>query len=466
MKFRIFYHPGIAKNIVDQILSNRHCAGGSTINAHDTAWLNSDTLNEVVTKSKDADYVVWLSDAGIVHLQIENLLRAIETTRQTNALILYANYYERNDHLPTLHRLIACQQGAVRDDFDFGPIRIIDTSLLKKWGSTKNNYKYSAWYSLWLIALETNNIVLFPEPLTVVNHAAGAWDQFGYVDPRNREVQIEREVVCTAHLNKIGAAVYPPFLTINPNEGPELMASVIIPVKNRVKTVEDAVKSALAQAPPFEFNVIVVDNYSTDGTTELLRNMAESDTQLVHVVPPHPFSGIGGCWNFGVNHPLCGRFAVQLDSDDIYIDQNTLGTVVAKFFEEACAMVVGSYTLTDMNLNILPPGVIDHREWTDENGANNALRINGLGAPRAFYTPVLRKIGFPDVSYGEDYAVGLAISSKYKIGRIYNSLYLCRRWEGNSDAGPSAQKLNEYNSYKDFLRTVAIAQRVSKNNVN
>jgi glycosyltransferase involved in cell wall biosynthesis len=229
-------------------------------------------------------------------------------------------------------------------------------------------------------------------------------------------------------------------------------ASVIIPVRNRVRTIEDAVRSALDQETNFKYNVIVVDNHSTDGTTDILNHFHHNE-RLVHIIPERDDLGIGGCWDLAINHPKCGRFAVQLDSDDLYSGPDTLQKIVDKFYEEQCGMVIGSYRMTDFQLNTLPPGVIDHKEWTDENGHNNALRVNGLGAPRAFYTPLLRSIGMPNVSYGEDYAVGLAISRNYHIGRIYEPVYLCRRWEGNSDSSLSIEKLNANNTYKDSIRT-------------
>lgn len=235
-------------------------------------------------------------------------------------------------------------------------------------------------------------------------------------------------------------------------------ASVIIPVRNRVRTIDDAIRSVLEQETSFPFNLIIIDNHSTDGTSEIIEHY-QNNSKVIHLIPERTDLGIGGCWNLGINHPQCGRFAVQLDSDDLYSSPNTLQTIVDKFHQEQCAMVIGSYRMTDFALQTLPPGVIDHNEWTDENGHNNALRINGLGAPRAFYTPLLRQIRVPNTSYGEDYALGLAFSRNYRIGRIYDVLYLCRRWEGNSDAALSIEKVNLNNSYKDSLRTLEIKIR-------
>jgi glycosyltransferase involved in cell wall biosynthesis len=284
--------------------------------------------------------------------------------------------------------------------------------------------------------------------------------QFDYVDPRNRAVQVEMEFAATDHLKRIGAYLKPRFTPVSFRDGGfPVEASVVIPVRNRARTVGDAVASVLRQRPSFPFNVIVVDNHSDDGTTEILRDLAAGDGRVVHHVPQRTDLGIGGCWNEAVHHPLCGRFAVQLDSDDLYRDETTLQRMVDSFRAEKCAMVIGSYQMTNFQLQEIPPGVIDHKEWTPDNGRNNALRINGLGAPRAFYTPILRRIKVPNVSYGEDYAVGLAISREYRIGRIYEPVYLCRRWEGNSDADLDIAKQNAYNHYKDKVRTFEILAR-------
>lgn len=269
---------------------------------------------------------------------------------------------------------------------------------------------------------------------------------------------------CTAYLKKINAWLKPQFKEIAFDEaGFAIEASVIIPVKNRVKTVEDAVKSVLTQKTSFAFNLIIIDNYSTDGTTELIRKYAETDQRVVHLIPERTDLGIGGCWNEGVHDARCGKFAVQLDSDDVYQDENTLQKIVNAFYEQNCAMVVGSYTMTNFAMETIAPGLIDHKEWTPDNGRNNALRINGLGAPRAFYTPVLREIKVPNTSYGEDYALGLRISREYQIGRIYESLYLCRRWDENSDASLDVVKMNGHNSYKDKIRTIELKARIRQN---
>ena len=286
---------------------------------------------------------------------------------------------------------------------------------------------------------------------------------FDYVDPRNRAVQLEMEQVCTEYLKRIGAYLKPEFKTIDfSEESFPVEASVIIPVRNRVRTIEDAIRSVLNQQTNFPFNLIVIDNHSTDGTTEAIERY-QSDPRLIHLIPQRTDLGIGGCWNEGIHHPQCGKFAVQLDSDDLYSSESTLQQIVDAFYQQQCAMVVGTYRMTNFKLEEISPGVIDHKEWTPENGRNNTLRINGLGAPRAFYTPLIRRINFPNTSYGEDYAVGLRICREYQIGRIYDVLYLCRRWEDNSDAMLSREKMNQYNVYKDRIRTWELEARIQQN---
>ena len=287
---------------------------------------------------------------------------------------------------------------------------------------------------------------------------------FDYVDPKNREVQLEMEKVATLHLKEIGGYLEPEFDPISFDEGEfPVEASVIIPVLNREKTVADAIESVMIQETEFDFNLILVDNHSSDRTTSIVSDLADKYPNLIHVIPERRDLGIGGCWNVGIHHPQCGKFAVQLDSDDLYKDKETLKHMVSAFYEQQCAMVVGSYQMCNFKLEEIPPGLVDHREWTPENGRNNALRINGLGAPRAFYTPVLREINVPNVSYGEDYGVGLAISRHFQIGRIYKSVYLCRRWEDNSDASLSVDAQNKHNTYKDRLRTFELNARIKLN---
>jgi glycosyltransferase involved in cell wall biosynthesis len=271
------------------------------------------------------------------------------------------------------------------------------------------------------------------------------------------------EQACTEHLKEIGGYLKPNFTPIDfDQEQFEYEASVIIPVRNRIRTIRDAIRSVLKQQCDFKFNLIVIDNHSTDGTSEAIDEF-KADERVIHIIPERNDLGIGGCWNMGVHHPKCGKFAIQLDSDDVYKDEHTLSIMVRAFYEQQCGMVVGTYMMTDFEMKMLPPGIIDHREWTPENGRNNALRINGLGAPRAFYTPLLRQIKVPNTSYGEDYALGLRFSRRYQIGRVYDVVYLCRRWEGNSDAALDIAKTNANNLYKDRIRTWELEARIQLN---
>ncbi|MDL2230537.1 glycosyltransferase family 2 protein [Alistipes sp. OttesenSCG-928-L06] len=394
--------------------------------------------------------------------------RWVQTARDTGAALVYTDFHDTDGQNRKPHPTIAYQPGSLRDDFDFGPAVLYRTDRLQEaLREMDTEYRFAALYDLRLRLSREGLIFRLPEFLytaaeTDTRHSGEK--QFDYVDPRNRAVQIEMEQACTAHLRAVGGWLAPQRPDTSVGEGDfACECSVIIPVRDRAKTIGDAVRSALAQQTEKPFNVIVVDNHSTDGTTEILRDIAASDSRLVHLIPESRSLGIGGCWNAAVQSPHCGRFAVQLDSDDLYIDSTVLQRVIDTFYTEKCAMVIGSYEMVDFGLNALPPGRIDHREWTPENGPNNALRINGLGAPRAFYTPVLREILLPNTSYGEDYAVGLAISRRWRIGRIYDALYLCRRWEGNSDAALSIEKVNANNLYKDSLRTIELLARQQMN---
>ena len=399
--------------------------------------------------------------------------RILAIAEDTAADMIYADHYqltagEGDQTFRRKHPLIDCQKGALRNDFDFGSVLVFrTTSFRRAVRAMASDYQWAALYDL---RLRMKNIVhvnefLYTE-IETDNRKSGE-KQFDYVDPRNRAVQIEMEQVCTDHLKRIGAWLEPKFKDPDISEFGQtdfpVTASVVIPVFNRVKTVKDAVESALSQQCGFPFNVIVVDNHSTDGTTGLLEEIAARDERLVHVVPAKHDLGIGGCWNLAVHHEKCGEYAVQLDSDDVYSGPDTLSKIVDAFRQQKCAMVVGTYQMTDFNMNPIPPGVIDHREWTEDNGRNNALRINGLGAPRAFWVPLLRTINLPNTSYGEDYALGLRISREYRIGRIYDVLYCCRRWEGNSDAALDIDKVNANNLYKDRIRTWELEARIRMN---
>ena len=383
--------------------------------------------------------------------------------------MVYADHYKTIKGERTPHPVIDYQLGSVRDDFDFGSLLMFRTDYLKRAINeieAEKEYQHSALYALRLALSRYGELTHIREFLyteTEIDLRKSGEKQFDYVDPRNRQVQIEREEVFTRHLKKIGAYLKPSMMTVDLKEGEfSHEASIIIPVRNRARTINDAIRSVLEQETSFPFNLIIIDNHSTDGTSEIIEQY-KNDNRVIHLIPERTDLGIGGCWNLGINHPQCGRFAIQLDSDDLYSSPHTLQTIVDKFYKEQCAMVIGSYRMTDFTLQTLPPGVIDHKEWTDENGHNNALRINGLGAPRAFFTPLLRKIRVPNTSYGEDYALGLAFSRQYRIGRIYDVLYLCRRWEGNSDAALSIEKINQNNNYKDSLRTLEIKLRQAMN---
>lgn len=385
----------------------------------------------------------------------------------TQAGLVYADYREEKEDKFIPHPLIDYQEGSLRNDFDFGKLLFIRTSALKKAiRQATGDYQHAGLYDVRLNISRSYPIVHINEYLYTAKEKdtrSSGQKMFDYVDPRNQEAQKEMEQACTAHLKAIGAYLKPEFLNVDfTEENFPVEASVIIPVRNRVKTIEDAIRSVLNQKTSFAFNLIIIDNHSTDGTSECIQKYANG-VQVIHLRPERTDLGIGGCWDLGVNHPECGKFAIQLDSDDVYSDTSALQKIVDAFYTQRCGMVIGSYRMTNFQMEEIPPGIIDHKEWTPDNGRNNALRINGLGAPRAFYTPLIRRIHFPNTSYGEDYAVGLRISRDYQIGRIYDVLYLCRRWEDNSDATLSIEQTNRNNLYKDRLRTWELKARILKN---
>ena len=413
----------------------------------------------------DTDFVLLYTKPYPLNLGYKAIERMADYLTPECAGMAYADHYIMKEGVCAPHPVIDYQEGSVRDDFDFGSLIMFRTDILRRAAESlkaQKEYYYSGLYALRLAVSRIARIVHIREFLytEVENDLRKSGEkQFDYVDPRNRNVQIEREEAFTFHLRKIGAYLPQRTRLIDTEKGDfSCEASVIIPVRNRVRTIDDAIKSVLEQETDFKFNVIIIDNHSTDGTTECIDRYKDNE-KVVHIVPERTDLGIGGCWNMGIDHPECGRYAVQLDSDDLYSSPKTLQAIVDKFRTEKCAMVIGSYRMTNFSLETLPPGVIDHKEWTDGNGHNNALRINGLGAPRAFYTPLLREIRVPNTSYGEDYALGMAFSRNYKIGRIYDVVYLCRRWEGNSDAALSIEKINQNNAYKDSLRTLEINMR-------
>ena len=432
----------------------------------DEPVFKSETIRRIAAESK-ADYALVYTKTTTLELGYMALERLLQIAQDTNAGLVYADHYQVKGGELVKAPVIDYQKGSLRDDFDFGSVLFFDAAALKESVQRMTeSYQHAGLYDLRLklsqrYALVHANEYLYSE-VEEDNRKSGE-KQFDYVDPRNRDRQIEMEKACTQHLKEIDGYLEPHFEDIDFNQGEfEVEASVIIPVRNREATIGAAIESVLKQQTKFRFNLIVIDNHSTDGTTEAI-DAFKADGRVVHLVPERNDFGIGGCWNYGVNSKHCGKFAVQLDSDDLYKDEHTLQTIVDAFYEQKCAMVIGSYMMTDFDLNELPPGVIDHKEWTPDNGRNNALRINGLGAPRAFYTPVLRSIGLPNTSYGEDYAMGLNISRHYQIGRIYDVLYLCRRWGGNSDAALSIEKVNANNLYKDRIRTWELEARIALN---
>ena len=429
---------------------------------HIDALNSSDTMLKIAEAAK-APYTLLYTKYNNLVMGYFALDRFVRLAGDSKAGMMYADSYTVIEGKKSNAPVIDYQEGSLRDDFNFGSVLFFNTEVLKKAAAGIDvHYTAAGLYDLRLRLSRIAPIVHINEYLysdvTVDNRKSGE-KIFDYVDPKNRGVQIEMEKACTAHLKAVGGYLEPKFDEIDFNKGNfEYEASVIIPVRNRIRTIRDAIRSVLSQKTDFPFNLIVIDNHSTDGTTEAIDEFKD-DPRLVHIVPQRDDLGIGGCWTAGVQHPKCGKFAVQLDSDDVYSDENTLAKMVAAFYEQKCAMVVGTYMLTDIDKNPIPPGVIDHKEWTPENGRNNALRINGLGAPRAFYTPVLREIHVPNTSYGEDYALGLAFSRHFQIGRVYDVVYLCRRWEDNSDAALDIVKMNNNNLYKDRIRTWELQAR-------
>lgn len=429
-----------------------------------TDRLESSNTIVSIAENTDADYVMICTRHTTIGWGNNTLERFLRVADDTDAVMVYADHYKMVEGKMEKHPVIDYQSGSLRDDFDFGSLWCIKAQALADYIAQpdREEYQFAALYDLRLYLSRVGEIFHLNEFLyseAELDTRKSGEKQFDYVNPRNREVQIEMEKACTQHLGKVGALIDTTFYR-QPDFGEqdfEYEASVIIPVFNREKTVADAVKSALGQKANFNFNVIVVNNHSTDRTGEILDELKADN--LIQIVPERTDLGIGGCWNEAINSSFCGKFAVQLDSDDLYSSPKTLQKIVDAFYKQKAAMIIGSYRMCDFDLNTLPPGLIDHKEWTDENGCNNALRINGLGAPRAFFTPLVRQIQFPNTSYGEDYALGLAFSRRYRIGRIYDELYLCRRWGGNSDAALSVEKVNANNLYKDRLRTMELKAR-------
>ncbi|MDR0429423.1 MAG: glycosyltransferase [Tannerellaceae bacterium] len=429
------------------------------------SW-SSRTIREIAAKS-NTDYSLIYTKQDVLELGMFAFERMTGIADDTSAGMAYSDYYELKEGQRKPHPVIDYQKGSLRDDFNFGSLLLYRSEALKKSAASMDiDLRFAGLYDLRLKVSQQFPLVHINEYLytEVENDTRKSGEkQFDYVDPKNRDVQIEMEKACTSHLKKIGGFLAPQFKHIDFNEQSfETEASVIIPVFNRIRTISDAIESVLKQQTSFPFNLIIIDNHSTDGTTERIENYT-TDQRIIHIRPTRKDLGIGGCWNMGIHHPSCGKFAVQLDSDDVYSDEHTLQKIVDAFYKQQCGMVVGTYKMTNFDMEMIPPGIIDHKEWTPDNGRNNALRINGLGAPRAFYTPLLRQINLPNTSYGEDYALGLRISREYQIGRIYDVLYLCRRWDDNSDASLDVVKANQHNTYKDKIRTWELEARIKMN---
>ena len=420
------------------------------------------SVREVASKADTEYTLIYTRQTRLdwVHFGLERML---QIAADSGAALAYADHFDGEVPSP----VIDYQQGSLRDDFDFGGVQLYRTDALKKAVSEMDaDYEFAALYDLRLRVSEIGPLVHINELLyyeTETDRRDSGVKLFDYVDPRNRAVQVEMEKVCTAHLKRIGGYLEPVFKDVDLDSVPfEVEASVVIPCRNRVKTIGDAIRSALDQKTDFPYNVIVVDDNSDDGTVDVIRSF-ESDPRLIYIAQDKTYHAIGGNWNAAVHHPSCGRFALQLDSDDVYSDNTTVQRFVDAFREQKCAMVVGTYRITDFEMRELPPGIIDHREWTPDNGRNNALRVNGLGAPRGVWTPLLRQINFPTTKSGEDYAVALRISREYRIGRIYDVMYNCRRWGGNSDTALDVIKVNANNLYKDRIRTWELQARIALN---
>lgn len=412
------------------------------------------------------DFLLLVDGHRDLRIESRAIERLVDVARQTRAALTYADYSLVGSDGLTPCPLIDYQPGSIRDNFDFGPLMLMSREALDEAVQTTgqiSDVKWSAIYELRLKLSEVGTIFRIPEPMctAIVRPEDASSDQhFAYVDPQNESYQRELESVATAHLRRIGAWLSPQWPPLPPCRATfKAEASVVIPVYNREQTIADAVKSAADQITSFPFNIIVVDNHSTDRTTRILADLARQDDRIIHLIPESQTLGIGGCWNEAACSSRAGRYLVQLDSDDLYSSEDALQRIVTEFGRGPYGMVIGSYRVVDFELHALPPGVVDHREWTRDNGHNNVLRVNGLGAPRAFRTDLIRSNPFPNVSYGEDYAVGLRLSRLHEVGRIYEPLYLCRRWEDNTDAALPLARINEYNVYKDRLRTIEIAAR-------
>ncbi len=450
----------------DLFLTQENSLGSDSINTHIFSTEQIDKLHsndtlQFIAEQSVAPFIFFQVKTGELNFDKDSLQKILDTFQQNNADLGYTPFIEIKKEL-RLHPVNEYQIGSIRDDFDFGPLVIFKRSTIIEYLRTVADLKHSSWYDFRLFCTRKS----MPKLIEIAFYTYQESDlrlsgqkQFDYVDPANQIRQIELEKVAGKHLEAIGAKVSPPFKKVDfDTQQFNKEVSVIIPVLNREKTIRDAIQSVLKQQTNFDFNILVINNHSTDGTSTIIEEI--NDDRVIQITPEETNLGIGGCWNKGINDDRCGKFAVQLDSDDLYLDENTLQKIVNQFYAKHCAMVIGSYQMVNFKLEEIPPGIIDHKEWTDANGANNALRINGLGAPRAFFTPIIRKIQFPNVSYGEDYAVAIQISREYQIGRIYDPIYLCRRWDDNTDANLNIEKSNAHNAYKDSLRSAEILRRI------
>ena len=433
----------------------------------DFSTLRSTAAVRRIAALTDAEFTLICTKSTALRLVAFALERLLQVADDTGADLLYADHFIEAGGTVSPLPVIDCQKGSLRDDFEFGSLLLYRTSALRRAVSQMADvYQYAGLYDLRLKVQAAGRVEHVSEFLyyeVETDLRASGEKLFDYVDPKNRAVQIEMEQACTAHLKAIGGYLAPHFKDVDLREGDfAVEASVVIPCRNRVRTIGDAICSALGQQTSFPYNVIVVDDNSTDGTVDVIRSFA-GDPRLIYIAQDPTWHAIGGNWNAALHHPACGRFALQLDSDDTYSSASTVQQFVDAFYEQGCAMVVGTYQITDFEGHPLPPGAIDHREWTADNGRNNALRVNGLGAPRGFWTPLLRQLNFPTTKYGEDYAVGLRVSREYRIGRIYEVMYNCRRWDGNSDAALNVEQVNINNFYKDRLRTWELEARIALN---
>jgi hypothetical protein len=429
--------------------------------------INSTAAVKAIAAKSDTNYSLIYTKYTSLSFVLFSLERMVNIIEDTGAAMVYADHFKQVGDSRSNYPVIDYQFGSLRDDFDFGSVLFYRNDAIKEAVSRMDiDYKFAAMYDLRLKVSQKGDLEHINEYLyyDVETDTRKSGEKiFDYVDPKNRAVQIEMEQACTEHLKVIGGYLKPKFKDVQfAEDNFEYEASVIIPCKNRVRTIKDAITSALSQKTNFKYNVIVVDDNSDDGTVDIIKSFKENE-KLIYIAQDKSYHAIGGNWNVAIHHPKCGKFAIQLDSDDVYSDEHSLQKMVDAFYEQNCAMVVGTYRMTNFQMETIPPGIIDHKEWTPDNGRNNALRINGLGAPRGFYTPMLRTINFPTTKYGEDYAVGLRVSREYQIGRIYEVVYLCRRWDGNSDASLEIEKVNANNTYKDRLRTWELKARVAMN---